>query len=158
MAVEPGARRPPDVSFAVRAFELTVSAVVIAVLVGAAISNPGQFWDWRLILWAVAVAAMDLMPVQGPASAQLSLSFPILLAAAFVFMPPVAAAIAAAGSMDQRELKRTIRPLKAVFVRSEVALSVLWRARCSTPSRRWRRRAGTSCRRPSSRPWRPTTW
>jgi signal transduction histidine kinase len=116
---------PPEVTFAVRAFEFTVSAVVIAVLVAAAIANPGQFWDWRLILWAVAVAAMDLMPVQGPASAQLSLSFPILLAAAFVFMPPVAAAIAAAGSVDHRELRRTIRPLKAVFVRSEVALSVL---------------------------------
>jgi signal transduction histidine kinase len=114
-----------DISFGVRAFELTVSAFVIAVLVAAAIANPGQFFHWELILWAVAVAAMDLMPVQGPASAQLSLSFPILLAAAFVFMPPVAAAVAAAGSMDQRELKRTIRPLKAVFVRSEVALSVL---------------------------------
>ena len=99
--------------------------MVVAVLVAAAIANPGQFWHWELILWAAAVAAMDLMPVQGPASAQLSLSFPILLAAAFVFMPPVAAAIAAAGSIDQRELKRTIRPLKAVFVRSEVALSVL---------------------------------
>jgi signal transduction histidine kinase len=99
--------------------------VVLAVLVAAAIANPDQFSDWRLILWAVAVAAMDLMPVQGPASAQLSLSFPILLAAAFVFMPPVAGAIAAAGSIDQRELKRQIRPLKAVFVRSEVALSVL---------------------------------
>jgi signal transduction histidine kinase len=124
-AAEPERVRAPEVRFAVRAYELTVSALVIAVLLAAAIANPGQFWHWELILWAAAVAAMDLMPVQGPASAQLSLSFPILLAAAFVYMPPVAAAIAAAGSIDQRELKRTIRPLKAVFVRSEVALSVL---------------------------------
>jgi len=125
VAVKPDPAPPPAVSFAVRAFELTVSGFVIAVLVASAVEDPGQFAHWELILWAVAVAAMDLMPVQGPASAQLSLSFPILLAAAFVFMPPVAAAVAAAGSVDQRELKRTIRPLKAVFVRSEVALSVL---------------------------------
>jgi signal transduction histidine kinase len=116
---------PPGVPFSVRAYELAVSALMLGVLIWAVATDPGQFADWRLILWAVAVAAMDLMPVQGPASAQLSLSFPILLAAAFVFMPPVAAAIALAGSVDQRELKRTIRPLKAVFVRSEVALSVL---------------------------------
>ncbi len=119
------AEPPPGVSFSVRAYELAVSALMLGVLIWAVATDPGQFADWRLILWAVAVAAMDLMPVQGPASAQLSLSFPILLAAAFVFMPPVAAAIALAGSVDQRELKRTIRPLKAVFVRSEVALSVL---------------------------------
>ena len=98
---------------------------MLGVLIWAVATDPGQFARLGLILWALAVAAMDLMPVQGPASAQLSLSFPILLAAAFVFMPPVAAAIALAGSIDQRELKRTIRPLKAVFVRSEVALSVL---------------------------------
>jgi signal transduction histidine kinase len=115
----------PEVPLAVRAYEFTVSAAVLGVLVWAAFDDPGQFAHWELLLWTLAVAAMDLMPVQGPASAQLSLSFPILLAAAFVFMPPVAAAIAAAGSIDQRELKRTIRPLKAVFVRSEVALSVL---------------------------------
>jgi signal transduction histidine kinase len=119
------AEPPPGVPFSVRAYELAVSALMLGVLTWAVVTDPGQFGDWRLILWAVAVAAMDLMPVQGPASAQLSLSFPILLAAAFVFMPPVAAAIALAGSVDQRELKRTIRPLKAVFVRSEVALSVL---------------------------------
>jgi signal transduction histidine kinase len=127
-AVPVGAERaepPSGVPFSVRAYELAVSALMLGVLIWAVATDPGQFADWRLILWAVAVAAMDLMPVQGPASAQLSLSFPILLAAAFVFMPPVAAAIALAGSVDQRELKRTIRPLKAVFVRSEVALSVL---------------------------------
>jgi signal transduction histidine kinase len=109
----------------VRAYEAGVSAIVLAVLIAALVTDPGQFAHWELLGWALAVAAMDLMPVQGPASAQLSLSFPILLAAAFVFMPPVAAAIAATGSIDQRELRRTIRPLKALFVRSEVALSVL---------------------------------
>jgi signal transduction histidine kinase len=117
--------RGGDVRFVVRVYEATVVGAVLAVLGVSIAVNPGQFAYPELIGWALAVAAMDLMPVQGPASAQLSLSFPILLAAAMFFMPPVAAAVALAGSIDHRELKRTIRPLKALFVRSEVALSVL---------------------------------
>src|SRR5689334_13560072 len=41
VAAEPDRARPPEVSFAVRAFEFTVSAFVIAVLIAAAVTNPG---------------------------------------------------------------------------------------------------------------------
>jgi two-component system sensor histidine kinase UhpB len=110
---------------AVLTYEAVFAATIVVVVGGHAITHPGEFADPALIGWALAVAAMDLMPVQGPGQAQLSLSFPILLAAALVYPPPVAAALAAVGSIDQREIKLAIPVLKAVFVRSEVALSVL---------------------------------
>lgn len=110
---------------AVLAYEAVFAATIVVVVGGYAIMRPHQFARPALIGWALAVAAMDLMPVQGPGQAQLSLSFPILLAAALLYPPPVAAALAAVGSVDQREIKLAIPVLKAVFVRSEVALSVL---------------------------------
>src|SRR5262249_30091310 len=91
----------------------------------AAAADPQQFANAALLLWALAVAAMDLMPVEGPATASLSLSFPILLAVAMIYSAAVAGAVAFVGSIDQRELRREMPILKAVFVRSEVALSVM---------------------------------
>ena len=109
----------------VRTFEAVFTMVVLGILITAAAMDPEQFANVALLAWALAVAAMDLMPVEGPATAQLSLSFPILLAVAMIYSPAVAGAVAFIGSVDQRELRREMPFLKAVFVRSEVALSVM---------------------------------
>jgi len=97
---------------------------VLGVLIWAAAADPRRFAQWELIVWALAVAGMDLMPVEGSATASLSLSFPILLAVAMIYSPAVAGAVAFVGSIDRRELRREMPLLKALFVRSEVAFSV----------------------------------
>jgi hypothetical protein len=53
-----------------------------------------------------------------------SLSFPLELSAALLFPTPTAAAIAFLGSADAREFRGEVPPLKAVFVRSQIALCV----------------------------------
>lgn len=114
-------RRPP----AIMAFELAVILPVASVIAVYAIRSPGEFAHPMLLGWAAAVAVMDLMPIMGAGRLQLSLSFPILLAVALLYPPPVAAAVALIGSFEPRELRRELPLLKAAFIRSEIALSVL---------------------------------
>jgi signal transduction histidine kinase len=82
-----------------------------------------QVWDPALLFWVFAVAIVDLFPVPWRGM-QLSLSFPLLIAVAVLYAPPVAAAVALVGSLDPRELRRAIHPMKALFVRSEIAWAV----------------------------------
>ena len=56
---------------------------------------------------------------------QLSLSFPLLLGVAIIFDPPVATLIALVGSFDPRELRREVSLLKALYNRSQMAISIL---------------------------------
>ena len=53
------------------------------------------------------------------------MSFPILLAAAMLFPPIIAALLALVGTTDQREFRRQISIGRSLFNRSQIALSVL---------------------------------
>ncbi len=83
-----------------------------------------EFLDWRIFVWAAAVAVVDLLPIPASAEMAFSLSFPIELSAALVFSPEVAAAIAFLGAADRRELRRELPPLKALYIRGQIAWSV----------------------------------
>jgi signal transduction histidine kinase len=76
-----------------------------------------------VFLFIATVAVVDLIPVPAWGGMQLSLSFPILLGAAIIFPPPVAAIIAFLGSFDPRELRLQMPPLRALFNRAQMALS-----------------------------------
>ncbi|HSJ51831.1 MAG TPA: ATP-binding protein [Actinomycetota bacterium] len=78
-----------------------------------------------VLLFILAVAVVDLIPVPGWGGAQLSLSFPLLLGVAIIFEPAVATAIAFLGSADPRELRRETTVIRALFNRSQMALSIL---------------------------------
>lgn len=83
-------------------------------------------WDrvGQLVLWAAAVSLVELIPVPAWRGVHLSLGFPLLMALAIV-QPPVAAGVTAfIGSTDPREFRREVTPLRAIFNRSQVALSV----------------------------------
>lgn len=69
------------------------------------------------------VAATDLLPVQLWRNLNLALSLPIVLAAAFVYPPEIAAGIAFLGSLDPREIKREVSIAHGLFNRSQVAIS-----------------------------------
>jgi signal transduction histidine kinase len=64
------------------------------------------------------------MPVPLWGSAELMISFPVLLAAAFVFPPYVAGALSFVATVDMREFRREISPLRGLLNRSNVALAV----------------------------------
>jgi diguanylate cyclase (GGDEF)-like protein len=87
-------------------------------------SDPADFLDWRILIWAAAITIVDLLPVQGSADMAFSLSFPIELSAALVYPPPVAALIAFVGTADKREVKRELPLMKALYIRAQIAWSV----------------------------------
>jgi diguanylate cyclase (GGDEF)-like protein len=118
----PGLRDPRSTSL--RLFEL-LTVLPLFVWVGwVVLANPGEFADWKILVWAFAVAAVDMLPVQGSAEMAFSLSFPIELSAALVYAPPVAAAIAFLGAIDKREFRRELPPMKALYIRGQIAWSV----------------------------------
>jgi signal transduction histidine kinase len=108
-----------------RLLQLLVAVPVIAYLALVLPSHREELLHVSVLLFALAVAVVDLIPVPGWGGLQLSLSFPILLGAAIVFPPPVAAAIAFAGSADPRELRREMPLLRALFNRAQMAASTL---------------------------------
>ncbi len=107
-----------------RVFELIIIIPFFLWLGRAVITNHQEFMDWRILIWALAVAVVDLLPLQGASEMAFSLSFPIELSAALVYSPAVAAVIAFLGTADMREFRRELPPLKAVYVRGQIALSV----------------------------------
>jgi signal transduction histidine kinase len=103
-------------------------AVVVPLLSYLAVTLPGsreEALDRAVLLFILAVAAVDLIPVPAWGGLQLSLSFPLLLGVAIVFDPPVATLIALLGSVDPREFRREVSLLKAVYNRSQMAMSIL---------------------------------
>ncbi|HEX6844722.1 MAG TPA: EAL domain-containing protein [Actinomycetota bacterium] len=108
-------------------FEFVITAPLLVWLLHEVITDPSQFLDygWAPVVWASAVTVAELLPVPTSVSMAFSLSFPLELSAALLFPTPVAAAIALAGSADQRELRGELPLLKAIFIRSQIALSVV---------------------------------
>jgi diguanylate cyclase (GGDEF)-like protein len=107
-----------------RAYE---TAVVLPLFVWIGIScfqDPQAYLDWRILVWAGAIAAVDLMPIKGESGIAFSLSFPIELSAALVYAPKVAAVIAFLGAIDRREFKGELPPLKALYIRGQIGWSV----------------------------------
>jgi len=81
--------------------------------------------DWWLVLWAVTIAAVEILPVPAWHGLQVSVGFPLLMVVAFVYAPPAAAITAFVGASDPREFRGEVGLLRALFNRSQVALSVL---------------------------------
>jgi signal transduction histidine kinase len=78
-----------------------------------------------LMIWTAVVAVVELLPVTLWRGMQMSMAFPLLLAVAFLYSPPAAAGVAFLGSFDLRELRGGTSPLRALFNRAQVAVSVL---------------------------------
>jgi len=81
--------------------------------------------DGRLLLWTLLIAAVEALPVPAWHGLQISVGFPLLMAIAFMYQPPAAALCAFLGASDPREFRREVSLLRALFNRSQVALSVL---------------------------------
>jgi signal transduction histidine kinase len=114
-----------------KAFEAAVLLSTLAFVGDQAFRDPSLFLHptrngpFDLLFWTLAVAIVELFPVAVSRVLQLSLSFPILLGVAILYDPAVAATVALVGTFDSRELHGELRPLTALFNRSQIALSVL---------------------------------
>ena len=102
--------------------------IVVPALAYLGLTLPGvreEALQAPVLFFMIAVAAVDLIPVPAWGGMQLSLSFPLLLGVAIVFHPPVAMLIAIVGSVDPREFRREVSLLKALYNRSQMAVSIL---------------------------------
>ncbi len=110
-----------------RILEISVSSVVLTLLVW----QVGTHWATfaadidDLLPWLLVVALADLLPVPIWGSVELMMSFPVLLATALVFPPFVAGSLSLIGTLDLRELRREISPLRGLYNRCNVAASVM---------------------------------
>jgi diguanylate cyclase (GGDEF)-like protein len=111
-------------TLAIRGFETLIFMPLAVWLIVDFKSDPTDFLDWRIFVWALAITVVDLLPVQGSADMAFSLSFPIELSAALVYPPPVAALIAFIGTGDRREVRRELPLMKALYIRAQIAWSV----------------------------------
>jgi signal transduction histidine kinase len=116
---------PPAPRWVQVLYQLVVVVPTVAYLVISLAREVDPVLHGSVLMFLVAVAAVDLIPVPGWGGLQLSLSFPLLLGVAIIFPPPVATLIAFLGSVDPREFRREVSPLKALFNRSQMALSIL---------------------------------
>jgi diguanylate cyclase (GGDEF)-like protein len=119
------ARRSHDRRRSIVIYEVAVSLPFLTWMAWWIALRPELFLQPEILVWAIAIAVVDLMPVPSSVSFAFSLSFPLELSAALLYAPPVAALIAFLGASDSREFKGELPPLKAVFIRSQIAISVL---------------------------------
>jgi diguanylate cyclase (GGDEF)-like protein len=115
---------PPDRRVSLRVMEHAVVLPLFAWLATSMVIEPRAFLDWRVLVFATAIAVIDLMPVAGSGDLAFSLSFPVELTAALLYAPSVAALIAFLGAVDRRELRRELPPMKALYIRGQIAFSV----------------------------------
>lgn len=118
-------RAPADPSH-LRLVEFLVTAAVVTLLAiesGRHLETWSQTW-FEVLPWIAIVAVADAMPVPLWGTTELMTSFPVLLAASFVFPPYVAATLSFVAAFDVREVRREIAPLRGLLNRSNVALSV----------------------------------
>ena len=113
-----------DKKFVLAAFEAVIVSVALTAIVLLLLSDPGSLRA-DLPIWIAVVAGVELLPVPFWRGLQISVGFPILLAAGLVFHPAAAALIALIGSCDPREFRREVSPLRALFNRSQIAIAVL---------------------------------
>jgi signal transduction histidine kinase len=78
----------------------------------------------ELFVWAVLIAVVELLPVPAWRGLSVSLGRPVLMTVALTYGPLAAGFTAFVGTTDPREFRREIGPLRALFNRCQVALSV----------------------------------
>jgi len=105
-------------------YQVVIVMPVMLLLLQGIYRHVPDYEHSALLLWIVAIAAVDVMPVPAWNGLHMLLTFPIRLSVAILYAPYVAAAVAFVGSLDPREMKRSIPVLRALFNRSQIALTV----------------------------------
>src|SRR5262245_39597905 len=101
----------------------SVAGVTLLGLAFALELHPPQADAVNLVAWVLACLLADLMYVRIGRSITLSMSLPVVLAAAILFPPGTTALIAFLGSLDPREVQGKLSIERSLFNRSQVAIS-----------------------------------
>jgi signal transduction histidine kinase len=113
----------------VRLFEIAVFVPTIALVASSLLVADPRYLTGRsqlagALFWTLVIAIVELLPIPIWRSLQVGPGFPLFTAVAFVYPAPVASVISFLGASDPRELKSQVRPLRALFNRAQLALSV----------------------------------
>lgn len=100
---------------------VAVTAIVTALLYS---NFQHEFPIGAIVFWALLLAIAELLPVTLGFETRITMGFPILIAAAIIFQPPLAMTIAGLGSFDSREFKRDLPLHHALFNRGQAMLAV----------------------------------
>ncbi len=106
-----------------KTFHWVVTAVTLVGLGAAIETHPPHGSAMGIGAWVLACLLADLMYVRIGRSITLSMSLPVVLAAAVLYTPGIAALIAFLGSLDPREVQGKSSVERILFNRSQVALS-----------------------------------
>ena len=79
----------------------------------------------QLAVWVAIIGVVELLPIPMWRGTHISLGFPLLMAVGFIYPPAAAGIVALLAASDPREFKGEVSPLRALFNRCQVALSVL---------------------------------
>ncbi len=108
-----------------KVFKLAVAGGVSAGLLLRIVNQPSLIADWWLVYWIAAIAAVELMPVPAWRGLRFSISFPLILAVAILYLPAAAGFVLFVGLFDSRELKREMPLINSWFNRAEFALMAI---------------------------------
>ena len=113
----------------VRTFEILVVVPTLLLIFGRLwTTDYVHLTDEALVagaaFWTVVIATVELLPIPIWRDLQVGPGFPLFTAAAFIYPAGIAAVIAFLGASDPREVKGQVRPLRALFNRSQLGLSV----------------------------------
>ena len=78
----------------------------------------------EILFWVVLLGIAELLPVTIGFQTQITMGFPIFMASAILFEPPLAMTIVGVGAFDSREFKRELPLHHALFNRTQVMLAV----------------------------------
>jgi signal transduction histidine kinase len=129
-AAERGHRSQAPGSWApigVRAWLVGFSLIVIAVVAFAAATEWEEIVPLapQMIVWAMLVAAADMLPVQFWGRVTFTMSLTVAIAVALTLPPAATGLLLLLATVDPRELRGEVRWDRALFNRSQVALSVM---------------------------------
>ena len=122
--MSPMDRAKPERQGKVIAFELLVILPTLWLGVSLAVRDAAVLRG-PLLLWALGIALVELLPLPAWRGLTISVGFPLLMVVAFLYPPGAAGLAAFLGASDPREFRREVTVLRALFNRSQVALSVL---------------------------------
>jgi diguanylate cyclase (GGDEF)-like protein/PAS domain S-box-containing protein len=108
-----------------RSYQVVLVFVNAAIIATALVRHPGSFAHPIFITWAGAMALVSVFPLPAWRGTRLGMEFPLSIALTVMYGPVPAGLITFVGSFDEREFRREVSLLRALFNRSQVALATM---------------------------------